>query len=321
MSKKISTQTIAFAIIILVAFLGIAALLLSQSKTTVKSPNTNSNLNSGILKISTSFYPLEFLAKEIGGSLAVVTNITPAGTEPHEYEPTPQQIIAIGQSDLLLVNGAGLESWSAKITQGEIAPKAVVKLTKPFELSEIEEQGKKVQDPHIWLSPANYIKMARYVSQSMQQNQNEANQAIIQINTGSLIKKLEILSNNYKTKLNPTNCKINKFVTNHDAFNYLAKDYGLEALSISGLSPEAEPTSKELAELAEVIKSNNIKYVLTETVASPKLADTLAKEVGITTLELNPLEGLTSDEISNGKNYISVMEENLKNLALALDCK
>jgi zinc transport system substrate-binding protein len=163
--------------------------------------------------------------------------------------------------------------------------------------------------------------MAKVISTLMQQGQTIQNQTVIQNNTNLLVQKLETLDNNYKTKLNSTNCNNNKFVTNHDAFNYLAKDYGLEALSISGLSPEAEPTTKELADLSETIKANNIKYVLTETIASPKLSETLAKEVGITTLAMNPLEGLSQEELSLGKNYINIMESNLKSLALALECK
>ena len=324
MSQKTITR-VAISLFLIVAVLASVAAIsyFNPAKTIVKAPSPNSVSNSKDTKqkVITSFYPLEFLAKEIGGNIIELKNITPAGTEPHEYEPTQQQIIDIQNSDLLFLNGAGLESWATKIEQGTIKPKYTLKLSKSFQLSEIEEEGKKVQDPHIWLSPTNYIKMAKFVSSSLQQGQPAENQAIILKNYNTLVQKLEILNNNFKTKLNPANCKQNKFVTNHDAFNYLAKDYGLEAMSISGLSPEAEPTSKELADLSEIIKANSIKYVLTETIASPKLAETLAKEVGITTLEMNPLEGLTDQEIRGGKNYINIMESNLANLATTLECK
>lgn len=308
-------------------FLIIASIIvisyLNSTKTIVKAPNltNNLNLNNSKLKVATSFYPLEFLAREIGKDLVTVTNITPAGSEPHEYEPTQKQIIDISQSDILLTNGAGLESWTTKLAQGNMSSKQILELSKSFELSQIEEEDKKVQDPHVWLSPKNYIKMAKLVSNEMQRNQNITNQTIIQNNAKLLVQKLEVLDQNYMAKLTKSNCKNTKFVTNHNAFNYLAKDYGLESLSISGLSPEAEPTTKELADLSQTIKANNIKYVLTESIASPKLAQTLAKEIGITTLEMNPLEGISQDEINSGKNYITVMESNLQNLALALECK
>ncbi len=328
MSQKTITRITIFLFLIVAVLASISTIsYFNPTKTIVKAPNTSSNpassmsINNSKLKVSTSFYPLEFLAKEIGGNLVTVKNITPAGSEPHEYEPTQQQIIDIQNADLLLYNGAGLESWTTKVEQANPKPKSILELSKSFELSELEEDGKKVQDPHIWLSPNNYIRMAKFVNTTLQQNQSKDNQAIIQKNTESLILRLETLSNNFKSKLNPANCKNTKFVTNHEAFNYLAKDYGLEDLSISGLSPEAEPTSKELADLASIIKTNNIKYVLTETIASPKLAQTLAKEVGITTLEMNPLEGLDDQEIAGGKNYINIMESNLANLATALDCK
>jgi zinc transport system substrate-binding protein len=324
MTKKTISQITIFSLVILAIVASIIAVTyLNPTKTTVKAPSLTEppNLGSSKIKVATSFYPLQFLAQEIGKDLVEVKNITPAGSEPHEYEPTQQQIIEISQSDILLSNGAGLESWTTKISQGNTVPKTVLELSKSFQLSEIEEEGKKIQDPHIWLSPKNYSKMAKTVGTTLQQGQTIQNQTTIQNNTKSLIQKLEVLDANYKTKLSSSNCKNTKFVTNHDAFNYLAKDYGLEALSISGLSPEAEPTTKELTDLSETIKANNIKYVLTETIASPKLSETLAKEVGITTLAMNPLEGLSQEELSGGKNYINIMESNLQSLALALECK
>jgi zinc transport system substrate-binding protein len=324
MTKKTISQITIFSLVILAIVASIIAVTyLNPTKTTVKAPSLNEspNLSTSKIKVVTSFYPLQFLAQEIGKDLAEVKNITPAGSEPHEYEPTQQQIIEISQSDILLSNGAGLESWTSKLSQGNSVPKTVLELSKSFQLSEIEEEGKKVQDPHIWLSPKNYIKMAKTIGTTMQQGQTIQNQTVIQNNTNSLIQKLEVLDANYKTKLSSSSCKNTKFVTNHDAFNYLAKDYGLEALSISGLSPEAEPTTKELADLSETIKANNIKYVLTETIASPKLSETLAKEVGITSLAMNPLEGLSQEELNVGKNYINIMELNLQSLALALECK
>jgi zinc transport system substrate-binding protein len=324
MTKKTITQITIFSLVILAIVASIIAVTyLNPSKTTVKAPSLNEspNLTNSKIKVATSFYPLQFLAQEIGKDLAEVKNITPAGSEPHEYEPTQQQIIEISQSDILLSNGAGLESWTTKLAQGNSAPKTILELTKSFELSEIEAEGKKIQDPHIWLSPKNYIKMAKTITTTMQQNQTPSNLITIQNNTNKLVEKLEKLDFDFRTKLNNTNCKNKKFVTNHDAFNYLANEYGLEALSISGLSPDAEPTTKELADLSETIKANNIKYVLTETIASPKLSETLAKEVGITTLAMNPLEGLSQEELSSGKNYINIMESNLQSLALALECK
>lgn len=318
MSKKLNKITLISTIILiftitLASYLYTSKLSIDQETKVIKS------------KVVTSFYPLEFLAKEIGKDLIEVKNITPAGSEPHEYEPTQQQIIDINESNILLTNGAGLESWTTKLAQNpdknNSYSQKIVELSKFFKLSELEEEGKTVQDPHIWLSPKNYIKMASIVKVSLQKNQNQTNQSIIQNNAQELIQKLQILERQYSSKLDKNNCKNNKFVTNHAAFGYLAKDYNLEPLSINGLSPESEPSTKELADLSQIIKTNNIKYVLTETITSPKLAQTLAKEVNTKTLEMNPLEGLTQEEITRGKNYITIMEENLESLAQALECK
>ena len=315
MPKKFFNPIVISVIVILtlvISLFGIAYFYPKSQTNQVSNPK---------IQIVTSFYPLEFLAREIGKDLVTVQNITPAGTEVHEYEPTQQQIIDISKSDLLLLNGAGLESWSKKITEINPAPKNISDLSKSFQLTELDEEGQKIQDPHIWLSPKNYIRMTQVITTNLQKNQNQDTQAKIKTNSQTLISKLQNLERDYRSQLTLVNCTKTKFLTNHDAFNYLARDYNLEAIAINGLSPESEPTTQELANLASIVKSENIKYIMTETTSSPKLAITLASQADIKTLELNPLEGLSQEDIESGKNYITEMTSNLKNLAIALECK
>ena len=315
MPKKFFNPIVISVIVILTLVISLFGIAYFYPKS-----QTNQASNSKI-QVVTSFYPLEFLAREIGKDLVTVQNITPAGTEVHEYEPTQQQIIDISKSDLLLLNGAGLESWSKKITEINPAPKNISDLSKSFQLTELDEEGQKIQDPHIWLSPKNYIRMTQVITTNLQKNQNQDTQAKIKTNSQVLIQKLENLERDYRSQLTLVNCTKTKFLTNHDAFNYLARDYNLEAIAINGLSPESEPTTQELANLASIVKSENIKYIMTETTSSPKLAITLASQADIKTLELNPLEGLSQEDIESGKNYITEMTSNLKNLAIALECK
>ena len=109
-------------------------------------------------------------------------------------------------------------------------------------------------------------------------------------------------------------------MTSHAAFGYLSKEYGFEALSITGFSPESEPSTRQLADLATLARQKNIRYIFFETLVSPRLAQTLASEIGAETLVFIPLEGLTDEEIAQGKDYISVMRENLNNLQIAMEC-
>ncbi|MFA6565947.1 MAG: zinc ABC transporter substrate-binding protein, partial [Candidatus Paceibacterota bacterium] len=105
-----------------------------------------------------------------------------------------------------------------------------------------------------------------------------------------------------------------------NAFGYLADNYGLEQISIAGLSPDAEPSPKQLTDIVTFAKKNNVKYIFFESLASPELSQMIADEIGAKTLVLNPLEGLTAEEERSGKNYLSIMRDNLANLQTALSC-
>ena len=110
-------------------------------------------------------------------------------------------------------------------------------------------------------------------------------------------------------------------MASHAAFGYLAERYNINVISIAGISPEEEPSPKRMAEIAQLAKQKNIKHIFFETLVSPKLSETIAREIGAETLVFNPLEGLTNEEIATGEDYISVMEKNLVNLRTALICK
>lgn len=138
-------------------------------------------------------------------------------------------------------------------------------------------------------------------------------------NAGDLLQKLDILDREYTKAL--TNCKRKDIVTSHAAFGYLVLDYGLNQISLAGISPEAEPSAQSIAEVVNIVRTKHIPVIFSETLVSPKLSETIARETGAKTLVLNPLEGLTNDEISAGDDYFSVMRANLGMLTEALECK
>lgn len=166
-------------------------------------------------------------------------------------------------------------------------------------------------DPHVWLSPKRAIKMVENIRDSLSKRYPDK-KVTFQKNAAAYIKKLETLDKEYAAGL--ANAKQKSFVTQHAAFRYLALDYGLKQVPISGLSPDSEPSAARLAELTKYIKKNNIKYIYFEENASQALASTLAKETGVKLDVLNPLESLTEKQTKDGADYISIMKSNLKAL-------
>lgn len=261
------------------------------------------------VQVTTSFYPLYFFAQQVGGSLAQVTNITPAGSEPHDYEPSPQQIAQVQTSKMLVLNGGGLEAWADKVIHNlEGKPVLIVTAGENF------QNG----DPHVWLSPVLAKQEVQKILQGYQQvdpsNQNQYIQ-----NAQTLSDQLGILDQEFRQGLQ--NCSQRNFVTSHTAFGYLAKQYNLNQVAISGLSPEEEPSPSELANVAAFAKENYVNTIFFESLVSPKLSETIAKEAGAKTAVLNPLEGLSDEELQSGKDYFSVMRENLSALRTALACQ
>jgi zinc transport system substrate-binding protein len=195
-------------------------LLLAGVVLLIKSSQSLAPAKSGKILVTTSFYPLYFFASQIGGSKADVINITPAGAEPHDYEPTTQQIAKISQSNLLILNGGNLEAWGGKI--GDIlAGNNVLILTVGNNLvnRQTTENGKKILDPHIWLDPV----LAKYEEERILEGFRKidpANAAYYQANADKLTTGLDQLDNEFKTGL--ANCQKKDFITSHAAFGYLA---------------------------------------------------------------------------------------------------
>lgn len=263
------------------------------------------------LEVVSSFYPLYEIVTRVGGIHVKTRNLVPAGAEPHEYDLSPEDIIALNKASLVLYNGAGLEPWADKII-----PDLEKRGIRTFNQSQsiVAAQA----DPHSWLDPVLYAQSVGAITKKLSEI-DPPHRAYFEANSLSFIRELTTLDRDYKSALK--NCTQRSFVTNHAAFAYLATRYGLEMIAISGLSPDAEPSPRTLAQLTEVLRQKNIQYILVETLVSTKIAETLAKEVGATTLELNPLEGLTDEEMAASKNYISVMRDNLISLKTALQCR
>jgi zinc transport system substrate-binding protein len=267
------------------------------------------------LRVAASFYPLAHFAEQVGGDYVDVVNISPPGAEPHEFVPPPRDFKTIWTSDILIYQGGGLDPWAEKIQSDlEQSGMIVVRMAEHFDL--VGRRGK--YDPHVWLDPLLAQKEVQVIRDAFIKADPE-NKRMYMKNAGEYIVKLDVLDRKYSEGLR--SCSTRDIIVSHDAFSYLAGRYGLIVHSISGISPEELPSPRRIAKLAGIAVKKNIRYIFYEALSSPRMAETVAREVGGETLVLNPLGGLTKDDIRAGKTYISLMEENLRNLRLALDCE
>ncbi|MFD9287747.1 metal ABC transporter substrate-binding protein [Streptomyces sp. NPDC060030] len=287
----------------------------------------------GKLDVVASFYPMQFLAEEIGGSHVSVTTLTKPGTEPHDLELSPRQIGGLGDADYILflkgvqpavddaVEQAGVKNTvdAAKLTTLENHGSEVGHDHGHEE--EGEEHGHEVEeeaglDPHIWLDPVKYAEVAEGVGKSLEKADPD-HAADYRKNTDALVTELNALNTAYETGLKNTATKT--FITTHSAFGYLAERYGLTQEGIAGIDPEAEPSPARIDEIHSVAEKSKATTVFFETLASDKTAKTLAKDLGLKTGVLDPLEGITDK--SAGADYTEVMKSNLAALQKALGAK
>jgi len=298
---------------ILVFVILVSGKILYNAEINRRSPALNKKL-----QIVASFYPMYFFSSQIGGKKAEVRNITPASSEPHDYEPTTQDIARIEQSKMLVLNGGALETWGQKIND-QSQDKNVFKVIAGLGLAnkQLNEGEKTIQDPHVWLSPPLAKQEVAAIEKGFERV-DPSNSRYYQENAKTLEDKLDVIDNNYKKGLQ--NCRKKDFVTSHAAFGYLADTYHLNQIAIAGVSPDEEPSIQKLVEITELVKKNNIKVIFFESLVTPKLSETIANETGAKTMVLDPIEGISDDGLKAGKNYLTIMRDNLKNLQRALEC-
>ncbi len=273
----------------------------------------------GKLNVVASFYPMEFLAEQIGGDHVHVTDLTAAGVEPHDLELTAKQVATVQQAGLVVylkglqptVDQAVAQSGSKHVVDATAASPLV-----DHHLDEGAstggQAGHAAGDPHIWLDPARYAAVAKSVGAELAKA-DPAHTADYQKNTDALVGKLAALDQAFRAGLKGVKSKT--FVTSHAAFGYLADHYGLDQIAINGVDPEAEPTPARLAEIQKAAKENGVTTIFFETLVSPKLAETVAKDLNLKTAVLDPIEGVKAPAKDD---YFSIMRQNLANLQAAL---
>ncbi|WP_338754306.1 metal ABC transporter solute-binding protein, Zn/Mn family [Bacillus sp. FJAT-52991] len=292
------------------------------------------------LQVYTTIYPLTFFTEEIGKEFVEVESILPAGVDEHTYEPTSKTMIDIAQSDLFMYNGLGLEPFGDKIQESmkneevkmiEVGEEIDVNAHKQMHGHEEETTHEDHTthehkhddghnhggvDPHVWIDPTLAIQMAEVVKDELVELQPE-HKSEFENNFNSLKEKLLKLDEDFHEMAD--HAKHKEFLVSHAAFGYWEDNYGLKQISVSGLSPTNEPSQKQLKEMVETAKQQNIKYVIFEQNVTPKVAKIVQNELNAEALKIHNLAVLTKEDEANKDNYITLMEKNIETLKKATE--
>jgi zinc transport system substrate-binding protein len=287
------------------------------------SEETASTASPAALTVATSHYPVDFLVQRVGGGIVATETLTSPGTEPHDVELSPQQVAQVQDAAAVFYIG-GFQPAVDDAVPG--ASGQVVDLTEGLPLREAaahdhageseeehaahsEEGG---TDPHVWLSPVLMQDMAARVAETLSALRPE-DAATFDANAQALQAELSDLNDSWTQATQ--DCEVRTMVVSHEAFGYLADQYGFTQKGISGLSPETEPSAAALADLVRFVQDNGVTTVYTETLVDPAVAQTVAAEAGVQTATLDPLEGQPEDG-----DYFTAMTDNVETLSAGQSC-
>ncbi|HBJ1648011.1 ABC transporter substrate-binding protein [Clostridium botulinum] len=277
----------------------------SNSNSTNESNKVNDD--SKKLQVMVSIYPLKEFTEKIGGDKIEVTCLVPENMEPHDYEPKTKDFEKLMNSDIFIYNGLGMEHWIDSVNN-VVSDDKVLKVNSSDGI-DVRKEGELV-DPHSWLSLIQVQKQCENIKDALI-SLDETNKDTYEENYNKFKKELQGLYDEYSAKFNDLSQK--DFITGHAAFGYLCRDFGLTQKSVENLYGEGEPTPKELENLVNFCKENNKKVIFSESLASPKVSETLASEVGA---EVVPIYTLESSE--DDMSYLDAMKSNLDKIYKSL---
>lgn len=249
-------------------------------------------------EVVTTFEPMYEFTKAIVGDKVKVENIVPANQEVHEFEPSAKQVATMTNAQALIYNSSDLEKWALKVKNDG------VKIEASKDVDKIEG------DPHTWISPKQAIVEVNTIAEALGKAFPD-DKATFEKNAANYVAKLKKLDAEFDTL---KDAKQKTFITQHEAFAYLARDYGMNEIAIAGLDPEVEPSAATLAKLKGEMEKAGLKNVYFEGNANSKIAETLAKSVGANLIGINTVEGISDAQKKEGATYLTLMEENLKAL-------
>lgn len=262
------------------------------------------------ITVVASFFPIYEFAKQVGGDRVNIITLIPAGVEPHDYEPTIQQLQLAENADIVFFNGLGFEdSWIDRVNNDNLVDTSV--------LSNLS-QGSQLRNPHIWLDPVFAKAQVLQIEKALIEI-DPNNKLYYQKNAMNFTDKLDSLDSEIRTALQT--CGKKDFIAFHDAFGYFAKRYGLIQHSVQGVSPEGDILPQRIEKTIRLANDLGLKVIYAEELVDPRLAEVIAQEItNGKVLVLSPLEGIEKDEEDSGIGYLDKMEQNISNLKVGLEC-
>ena len=351
MNGKIVISLTVVAVILAVST-GITDIVTGQSQQQPVPPSNNMNK----LRVIASFFPLYDFARNVGGDRADVSVMVPAGIEPHDWEPTPRDILDAENADMIVYNGAGFESWVSGINARFVVDtsRGIELMESGEEIHEEEQGGQQATnmttavtptsaaianntatassaqegvgavpaesnlDPHIWLDPVLAKKQVETIRDGFVQI-DPANSDYYHQNAQRYIAELDSLDSFIRSEL--SNCTLNDFIAFHDSFSYFANRYNLTQHSVHGISPEGDILPQRIQEIKDLAAVHGINVIYAEDLVDPRLANVIAGEIpNGQVLVLSPIEGLDREEMEQGLGYIDKMRDNVENLKVGLKC-
>jgi zinc transport system substrate-binding protein len=301
----------------------------SDSASSDTAPDEPAPDNTTVTAAIAAFYPLWEATSGVGGDLVTVTDLTPPGQGPHDLELQPAQMGSFESSDLAVFLGRGFQPQvEAAIAQ---APESLtaLDLLDTVDLLSVDPQLDGTQgevdgevlegdvDPHVWLDPSRMITMVEAITNTFAELDPD-NEDQYRANADEYLTDIRGLDGEYRTAL--AECRSRVIVTSHRAFGYLADTYDLRQIPIAGISPDVEPDPRTLEAIAAEAEAEGVTTIFLESIAPPDLAETVANEIGAELDLLDPIEGLTQEQLDAGETYASIMRDNLQRLVAGLDC-
>jgi zinc transport system substrate-binding protein len=264
-----------------------------------------------------SFYPMYEFAREVAGARAQVVSLVPPGAHGHDWEPSPQDVAQVQRARVFVYNGAGFEAWAEKLIKEAATPTTVV-VAASAGLTRAQAEGEGGVDPHVWLDPVLAKGEVEAIRAGLERS-DPAGKADYADNARALGASLGTLHDRFEAGLR--DCARREVVVSHAAFGYLTRRYRLAQVAVMGLAPQAEPSPAALAGIVRAARQRKVTAIFVEPLVSPRLAETLAREVGAQLLTLDPIEGITKSQAAEGKGYLDLMGQNLESLRTGLGCR
>ncbi len=272
------------------------------------------------IKVIASFYPYYDFAKVIGGDRVSVKQMVPDGADPHSYEPSPRDLVELEKTDVFIYNGLDMEPWiDGVLNMLENTDALIINASELVEVREYHDHDHDHDhgeyDPHIWTDPMNAMLISEKISIVLQEKDPDNSQQY-QGSFEEFEKKLMEIHHSFEEMMQEAHTDI--ILVSHSAFGYLADRHGITEITVTGISPHAEPNPGRLAELTKIAREYDLEHIFFETLANPRTAEVLAEEAGLEPLMLYNVEGLTKEQKEAGENYVSLMKKNVEALRKAL---